>query len=422
MTPLCGYRPSMSQSASATGSVALRLEPESGPNWDPCEPATPAALGRAFERDTPFTVGLEEELMLVHPETGELVPAVDTALERAAPDSRFTREIRRSQIEIVTPVAGNAQALGVALAAARVELRRHTRPDAVIAAAGTHPWDDDWGGLADGERYRQIADEFPWATSGSIPCGLHIHVAVPGAERALAIYNAVRSFLPEFAALSANSPYLAGKDTGLASGRRTLNDGFHRAGIPPAFADWDDFARFVRWGQLGRVFPDARYLWWDLRPHASFGTLELRVADTQTRVQDAVALVAVFQSLVALLSERLDRKEQLDVHASERIAENSYRAVRYGIRGWMVDLETGVRETTRSRITRLLDSIEAKASTLGNGAAILHARALVADNGAERQRYVAGQAGGDESDLKGLVQWLMRETSESADEMLNRRV
>jgi carboxylate-amine ligase len=106
---------------------------------------------------------------------------------------------------------------------------------------------------------------FPLATTGSIPCGLHVHVAVSGAERALSIYNAVRGYLPELAALSANSPYLAGKDTGLASARRTLNDAFQRTGVPPAFDDWSAFGRFVLWGQMGRIF-DAQHLWWENRP------------------------------------------------------------------------------------------------------------------------------------------------------------
>ena len=407
----------------APDSLARRLEPDDVPDWqaETDSFATPTELGRAFERDTTFTVGVEEELMLLDPVTWALTPAVDVALDRADGDPRFTREIRQSQIEIVTPVAGNAQALGVALAGARVDLHRHLGGAAVIAAAGTHPWFEDWGELAEGERYRRIADEYPWATAGNIPCGLHIHVAVPGAERALAIYNAVRAYLPELSALSANSPYLAGADTGLASARRTLNDAFHRSGIPPAFPHWPAFAHFVRWGQIGGVFPDAKHLWWDLRPHASFGTLELRVADAQTRVEDTIALVAIFQSLVATLSEQLDREGALAVHATERIEENAYRAIRYGVKGWMVDLVSGATETTRERITRLLDRIEPSAAKLGNATAILHARALLADNGAERQRYVVERLpAGD--DLRGLTRWLAHETLASAEEVLDRHV
>jgi carboxylate-amine ligase len=405
-----------------TDRIASRLEPAPGPGWENGDRATAERLGLAFERDTPFTVGAEEELMLVDPDSWKLVPAVDAVLARTDGDARFMRELRESQIEIVTPVVGNAQALGIALAAARLDLARRAVPEARISASGTHPWDDDWGEIAIGERYRQIAHEFPWAAAGSLPCGLHVHVAVPGAERALAIYNAVRSYLPELAALSANSPYLAGKDTGLASSRRTLNDAFHRTGIPPAFEDWEAFTGFVRWGQIGGVFPDAKFLWWDIRPHTAFGTLELRVADAQTRVQDTVAIVAVFQSLVASLSDEYDRRGRLDAHPTERIAENAYRAVRYGVRGWMVDLDNGVRETTRNRIRRMLDRIEATASTLGNYAALLHARSLVADNGAERQRYVVEHAGDTAGGLRELVEWLACETVASADELLDRRL
>ena len=401
-------------------SLADRLRPSSA-EWGTTPPATAAELAGAFERDTALTVGAEEELMLVDPETFALVPAIETVLGRAGDDGRFTREIRASQVEIVTPVAGNAQALGIALAAARLDLARHAGPEASLLGSGTHPWDENWGALAEGERYSRLAEEFPWATAGSIPCGLHIHVGIRGAERALAVYNALRGYLPELSALAANSPFLAGLDTGLASARRTLNDAFHRTGIPPAFDDWDAFTSFVRWGQRGGVFPDAQHLWWDLRPHPSFGTLELRVADAQTRVQDVVSLVAVYQSLVAYLCDRLDAEGSLEVLPEERIAENAYRAVRYGVRGWMVDPITGERETTRSRITRLLDRLEAGAERLGNASALLEARSLVADNGADRQRYLAARS--PEGDgLRNLASWLSQETLTSAEVLLDRHL
>lgn len=404
-----------------SSALLRRIETTPAPDWDASEPATAATLAAAFERDTQLTVGLEEELMLLDPVTFELAPAVDLALARAAGDPRFRRELRQSQIEIVTPVAGNAQALGVALAGARLALASHLGEETTFAAAGTHPFSDDWGDLSRGERYRRLADEFPSATAGSIPCGLHIHVAIGGAERALGIYNAVRAYIPELTALSANSPYLGGIDTGLASSRRGLNDAFHRSGIPPAFENWSAFARFVRWGQTGRLFPDAGHLWWDLRPHTVFGTLELRVADSQTRIEDVIALVAVFQGLVATLAARLDREGTLETHPSERIAENAYRAVRYGVNGWMADLETGAAETTRDRITRLLDLIEGASGLLGNAAALHQARALLADNGAERQRYVVDRSNGP-ADLTALTSWLARETIASAEEALERRV
>ncbi|MGL6279106.1 MAG: carboxylate-amine ligase [Gaiella sp.] len=400
------------------GDLGARLTPAETPEWEAEPPATAASLAAAFERSgSAATIGLEEELMIVDPASWELSPLSERVLAGAGDDPRFHHELRKSQIELVTPVAGNAQAAGIALAAARLECDRRLGGAGRIVASGTHPFSSDWGELAPGRRYRQLADEYPRATAGSIPCGLHVHVAVSGAERALAVYNALRSYLPELCALAANSPFLEGMDSGLASSRRTLTEPFQRAGVPPCFPTWEDFARFVRWGQRGRLFPSAKHLWWDLRPHPEHGTLEVRVADTQTRLEDAVALAAVVQSLVVELAEEFDDAGQLRCDPAERIEENVYRAVRYGVRGWMVDLETGDRATTRDVIGRLIDRLEPTARRLGNDAALLQARALLADNGAERQRYVMAGA----STLPELVAWLADETVASATAFLHRR-
>ena len=397
-----------------------RLEAQAPPDWGTSELADRDALAQAFERRTRFTLGAEEELMILDPSTHALAPLVDVALERLRGDRRFERELRKSQVEIVSPVTGNAQALGVALAQARIDLAEALAPDAVLAAAGTHPWSDDWGDLAS-SRYLQLAEAYPWATAGSIPCGLHVHVAVPGAQRAIAIHDALRSFVPEITALAANSPFLEAADTGLSCARRMLSDAFHRSGIPPAFGTWERFVDFVRWGQTGGAFPDTGHLWWDVRPHVRHGTIELRMADAQTRVEDAVAVAGVVQSLVVHLAERLDAGERLEVHGAERISENLYRAVRYGVNGWMLDLETGARETTRDRISRLLDAVRAPAERLGNLGALHYAAALLADNGSDRQRYVAERAG-DEQPGAALTTWLAAETIGSAHDLLARRV
>jgi carboxylate-amine ligase len=231
------------------------------------------------------------------------------------------------------------------------------------------------------------------------------------------VYNAARSYLPELGALAANSPFFDGHDSHLASARRSLMGAFHRSGVPPAFRTWEDFAAFVEWGRRGRLFPDASHFWWELRPHARYGTVELRAADTQTRVEDALAVAVVFQSLAAWLAERHDAGETLPVHDTVRIEENAWRSMRYGVRGWMVDLEDGEPAPARERIGRLLDELEPVAERLGGADGLRTARALLLDNGAERQRYVEAAEG-----LDGLVRWLARETVASADDLLSRRV
>jgi carboxylate-amine ligase len=243
-----------------------------------------------------------------------------------------------------------------------------------------------------------------------------VHVAVPGADRALAVFNAARSFLPEITALAANSPFVDGSDSRLASSRGKFTLAVHRAGVPPEFESWERFVEFVEWGRRGGLLPDASHLWWDLRPHPRFGTLELRSADAQTRLADAVAIAAVYQALLVWLSDRFDTGERLPVHDTCRIAENVWRATRYGTRGWMVDHESGEPEETRARVSGLLETLEPAAQRLGTTWALLTAQTLVADNGADRQRYVAERDG-----LTGLVRWLADETVSSAREYLEQR-
>jgi carboxylate-amine ligase len=382
--------------------------------------ATADELCEAFEHTSGCAVGVVEELMLLDRTSGELTPVADLALARAAGDRRFAGGQHPSRIAVAPPVAGNAQAVGIALAQARLDLDRHLGTSATAAGAGTHPWGD---GRADLGRSRG-GRPHPIARAGqravTVPFGLRVHVSISGAERALAVFNALRSHLPELAALSANSPYVAGRDSGCASARCTLGDGCPRTGVPPAFPSWGSFADFVRWGQTGGVFREATHVPWDLRLQTRLGALELSVADTQTRVEDTIAIVALFQGLVASLADELDRTGGLPVHASARVAENARRAARDGVTGWMVDLSTGAAEPTRDRILRLVDRVEEQSPGLGNASGLLHARALVLDNGAERQRYVAGPATGRHG-LRTLVGWLAAETRASAETVLERR-
>lgn len=392
-----------------------RLEPSAPTPWTSSPPLTVAAARGVFDRRSAFTVGVEEELMLLDPATLEIAPENPLALALVGPDDRFAGELRQGQIELRTPVCGNAIAAAIQLANARLDLCESLDARLALAAAGTHPFSASWGDVSPGRRYAELAEEYPLSARGHLPCGFHVHVAVPGADRALAVFNAARAYLPELGALAANSPFLDGRDTGLASARSQLMLAHHRAGVPPCFATWDDLVAFVEWGRRGGLFPDASHLWWDLRPHVRHGTLELRVADTQTRIEDAAGIAAVYQCLLVWLAERYDDGELLPAPRQVRIAENAWRAARYGARGYLVDLETGEPVETRRRVSDLLDLLEPCAERLGTGWALLTARALLADNGADRQRYVATSEG-----LEGLVAWLAEETVASPREYLER--
>ena len=393
-----------------------RLDPARAPQWVGSSPLRVEELRELFEERSGSTIGLEEELMLLDPATMEVSPAGEWIAGVLEGDDTFAAGLREGQIEIRTPVCGNAVAAALCLANGILSLKDRLEDRLVVASSGTHPFSSAWGDITPGQRHRKLAAEFPQAAHGHLPCGLHVHVAVSGADRALAVYNAARSFLPELIALAANSPFLDGEDTGLASARAQLAFAFHRAGVPPAFPTWEAYVDFVEWGRRGGVFPDAGHLWWDLRPHPGFGTLELRSPDSQTRVEDAAAVAAIFQCLLVWLSGRYDEQEELAVHDTSRIAENVWRASRYGTHGYMVDPVTGEQEETRSRIQRLLEALEPTASRYGTTWALLTASTLLADNGADRQRYVA-----DEHGLDGLIRWVADETVSSAQDYLERR-
>jgi carboxylate-amine ligase len=362
----------------------------------------------AFAHGRSFTIGAEEELLIVDPETLELVPAIDEVLESVGHDPRFARELRPSQVEIVSGVCTTAAEACREIATARRDLVSALEGRLRILACGTHPFSTDWGQITARERYLQIADEYTWAAKRSLACGLHVHVAVAGADRALAVYNALRSYLPELAALGANSAFFEGVDTGMASIRPKLNEAFPRSGIPPSFQTWEELVHFIEWGRTGGLFPDSTHFWWEMRPHPVHGTIEVRVADTQTRVGDASALIAVIQSLVAWLTGRWDDGEALPVHETFRIAENAWRAHRYGIRGWLVDLDTGQPEPTRERLARLLDTLEPYADRFDSLDQFSDARSLLAGGGSDRQRYVYEREG-----IHELTRWLVDETEES---------
>ena len=185
--------------------------------------------------------------------------------------------------------------------------------------------------------------------------GLHVHVAVRGADRALAVHNALRSHLPDLAALAGNAPLHGGRDTGLASLRPKLCDLLPRQGVPPAWRSWEERADYERWGRRGGVFPGAGEPWYELRAHDELGTIELRVPDTQSTPEEAAGVLAFAAALVAWLAERYDAGETLPVHDHSRIAENRWRAMRHGLDGTLLDLDSGEPAPARARILALIE-------------------------------------------------------------------
>jgi carboxylate-amine ligase len=345
----------------------------------------------AFDTPSEATVGLEEELMLLDAETLDLAPHAPEVIGALGGDPRFKLEMPAAQLEIVTAPHATVAAAAHELAQARAALERAVAGRFRVAGAGAHPFASGLGPLNPGRRYEAIGAEYASVANRQLVFGLHVHVAIRGADRALAVYNALRSDLPELAALAANAPFYEGRDSGLASVRSRISGLLPRQGVPPALPSWDAYEEALRWC----AFDDPRQWWWELRLHPVLGTVEVRVPDTQATVADTAAVGAVVHALVTRLAARHDAGEALPVAESWRIDQNRWSACRHGVEGAMTDLETGERRPTRGRLEALLGELDLEPEPLAQ------ARGMLARSSAARQRAVAAERG-----LHGLVGWL----------------
>jgi glutamate---cysteine ligase / carboxylate-amine ligase len=313
-------------------------------------------------------------------------------LARLEGDARFKPELPAAQLEIVLPPAASVGEAAAALHAARADLAAAAAGIGRVAGAGVHPFAAPAGELSPGPRYEAILREYGPVARRQLVFGLHVHVAVRGPERALAVFNALRGHLPEIAALAANAPFYGGADCGLASVRPKLAELLPRQGVPPAVASWDELDEALRWGQAAGAIAHRGQWWWEARLHPTYGTVEVRVPDTQSTVGETAAVAAVVHALVADLAARHDAGEALPVAPTWRIAENRWSACRYGLDGTLADLRTGAVAPTRERLAALLDGLGGAAAAVG--ADLAPARALLEGNGAQRQRLVARRDGG----------------------------
>ncbi|MFL5519221.1 MAG: YbdK family carboxylate-amine ligase [Gemmatimonadales bacterium] len=357
-----------------------------------------SALRERFAEDRPLTFGIEEELMVLHPESLGLAGTAAELLALVPDDLTVKLELPASQLEICTGAHERLDGLGAELASARTRLEKALRGRARLAVAGTHPFAPPAGELNHSDRYVRMAREYSEVARRQLVCGLHVHVAIGGPERALAVHNAVRSHLPELAALAANAPFLDGRDTGMASVRPLISAQLPRQGVPPAYQSWEELAADLRWGGVAGRLEGFGGWWWELRLHALLGTLELRVPDAQSRVQDALAVAATAAGLVIWLCARFDAGDLPPPDAAWRIAENRWSAARHGTRGRMADLQSGALRDTDELLAERLDQVAPLVAGLGGPAAIEGARGLLVANGAHRQRELA-----TELSLTGLV-------------------
>ncbi len=303
-----------------------------------------------FDEVPPGTIGLEEEVLLLDPGTFLPAPIGPQLAERVA---EVTEELPAAQVELVTrPHATAAEALAE-LAAGRAALAAACAGAALPAAAALHPTARGAMAVNPGPRY-QLSDRLHrWALRRQLIGALQIHIAVGGADRTLAVYNALRGLLPELGALAAAAPFFEGEDTGLASARPIVSGLLPRQGIPPAISSWDAFAAELAWGaRTGGLGSPSRW-WYELRPHLTHGTLEIRVPDVQPSLAGAAVVVDACVTIVRGLSERFDAGEPLPVHPSWRISENRWTALADGLDASLADLVTGAPMPVRDRLAAL---------------------------------------------------------------------
>src|SRR2546421_1690039 len=355
-----------------------------------------SVLDHAFGKGDPYTLGVEEEYMLLDGETFDLVQHIDTVLAAVAGhelEPVINPELMQSVLEIATPVCHTPAEVADQLRRIRAYVIGVARDEGMrVGSAGTHPFSlFERQRITAKDRYRALVDQMQYVARRELIFGLHIHVAVDDAEKAIQVVNGLLVDLPVLLALSASSPFWRGEPTGLASTRQLVFAAFPRSGPPPRFHDYADYAAVV--GQLEKTgcIADYTHIWWDIRPHPRLGTVEVRICDAVTNLGDAVAIAAYCQSLVKLLSDRYDAGEEIPSFHRILTTENKWLAARYGLEAPIMDLATGRRNRVpvAQLIRRTLKELEPHARELGAERELEGVREIAArGNGSDLQRRI----------------------------------
>ncbi len=314
-----------------------------------------------------YTIGLEEELMIVDGQSYDLVNAIESLLEEA-PDGEIKPELMESVLEIATKPCANTAEAGIQLRSLRRQVATTAASkDLVIGSAGTHPfamWEDQR--IVARPRYRDLISALRFVARQELIFGLHVHVGIDDPDKAIHVANGMRVHVPVLLALSANSPFWRADRSGLMSTRTPIFRAFPRVGIPPAYDDWDHYCREIDFMVRSGAMEDYTYLWYDVRPHPRFGTVEIRACDAQTRVEHTLALAALTQAMVKELCEHYEAGEQLTDYPWQMLDENKWLAARHGLDGELVDLPSSDRVQTKHLARRLLDRLREHAQDLGS--------------------------------------------------------
>lgn len=362
-----------------------------------------------------FTLGIEEEFQIVDPETRELKSHVSEILEegKLLLGEKIKPEMIQSMIEVGTGVCANIQEAREDITKLRCIISGLARNKGMeIVAASTHPF-SKWSEqeIFDDERYEFLVQELQMVARSLLIFGVHVHVGIAEPERRIHIMNAARYFLPHVMALSTSSPFWLGHNTGLKSYRSEVFKKFPRTDIPDHFDSYQSFQRYVDTLVKMNCIDNAKKIWWDVRPHPLFPTLEFRICDIPTRVDDTIAIAALFQAIVAKLSKLIDQNLGFRLYRRMYIQENKWRAIRYGLDGKLLDLGKQKEVPARDLIHELLDFIDDVVDELDSRKEIEHIHTIMQrGTSADEQLRVYEESG---NDFIPVVDMLIKNTMES---------
>jgi carboxylate-amine ligase len=359
-----------------------------------------------------FTIGVEEEFQIIDPTTRDLKPHVEQMLANTGEEltEHVKREMIQSMVETVTPVCETVEDARQEMSRLRGQLGLLAAESGLrIVAAGAHPF-SLWQSqpITQHDRYKVLEEDLQDVVRSILIFGLHVHVGIPDRDVLIEMMNEARYFLPHMLALSTNSPFWQGRETGLKSYRTIIWQQFPRTGIPSAFDSWTDFEGFVNMLIKTNCIDNGKKIWWDLRPHPYFSTLEFRICDMPTSLDDATMLVAFFQAIVAKLYKLRTQNLGFRQYSRQLVMENKWRASRYGMDGLLIDFGKQVEVPMRELSLELLEFVDDVADELGSRAALNHIHNLIEHGtGADRQLEVYRNSGGN---LNAVVDHLADET------------
>lgn len=359
-----------------------------------------------------FTLGIEEEYQTIDPITRDLRSHIQSEIipkGKLRIQERIKAEMHQSVVEVGTGVCKNIQEARKEVRQLRHELITLAQENnLLLAAAATHPF-ADWRkqDIYPDERYDRVVEDMQLVARSNLIFGLHVHVGIEDRETTIHLMNSMRYFLPHLLALSANSPFWLGMNTGLKSYRCKVFDKFPRTNIPDSFTSWSDFENFVQLLIKTNCIDNAKKIWWDVRPHPFFSTLEIRICDIPMRLDETIALAALIQATLVKLYKLHSRNQSYRQFGRALIMENKWRASRYGLTGKLIDFGKEEEVDEKALILEYLDFVDDVVDELGSREEVNYVKQILAHgNGAERQLRVFQET----KDLKSVVDYIVAET------------